>query len=985
MSPRPDTPLTLYADYLRSVYTTSELPIHYPKHGTKFINLAVISKEHITKEEADKFTKATLRGDVDQILRVKKPIEIEHVLTPDQGKRLKCVLVEGGPGVGKSTFSWELCKRWGEGQLFQEYSTVVLLRLRDESVQTATRLSDLFYYSDEEVQKQIVLEVIKSQGKGVLIVLDGADELPRNLLKESSVFGRLLSGIDLPLATVLVTSRPSATEQLFSKWKSRISKHIEVIGFREKDIEDYARSVLPPNDLPGFKEYLSIHPHINTMMYIPLNSAIVTEVYKHCRLSDNTTPTIVTQLYTNSLLLRYLDRHPEYQDLQCELSSFSDLPAPVLTQFKRLCEIAYKGVCSQKVVFSDLGRSFDHLGFMHSATDVYAPLRVSVSYSFLHLSIQEYLAADHISLMSSDQQTELFRSYWKEEHLVNTLRFVAGITQLKSIDSLVLKEVLLEGSRFGGLTPDTVELLYEAQDGTILSDPSSTIMFDGIRSLTPGVCVALAYCIAHSRCVWNLSQVFVLEDDEAQILARGLKDCDASRAGCIHTIENSSIRAQVFTDMPQHVLQGIKVMSTLTVKSTAECIRLAKVIPAMSSLHTLGLIIQEDTSEEAETELCHRLGQPSSLRVLTITNYSHLSVSGSALKNLLLSSHTLEELHLDTASPESITLIAEALCTNCSLKTLTLSPLFTIGLSRFNLESMRAFAAMLRVNQTLTSVSIPRCRIDSDCAQCLAEALVHNNTLEELDISSNIIGVAGANAVAEALVHNNTLEELDMSCNNMGVAGATAVAEALVHNNTLEELDMSYNIIGVAGATAVAEALVHNNTLEKLDMSHNNIGVAGATAVAEALVHNNTLKKLDMSHNNIGVAGATAVAEALVHNNTLKKLDMSFNNIGVAGATAVAEALVHNNTLEELDMSDNNIRVAGATAMAKILEKNRTIKILNLWGTDIEIEGAESLVNSLKSNHHLEQIVLPFQCDELKHFDGYRGNEERLVFSLRSK
>ena len=730
----------------------------------------MISKEHTTKKEADEFTKATLHGDVDQILRVKGPIEMEHVLTPDQGERLKCVLVEGGPGVGKSTFSWELCKRWGEGELFQEYSVVGLLRLRDERVQRATRLSDLFYYSDEEVQKQIVSEVIKSQGKGVLIVLDGADELPRNLLKESSVFGRLLSGVDLPLATVLVTSRPSATEQLFSKWKSRISKHIEVIGFREKDIEDYARSVLPPDDLPGFKEYLSIHPHIKTMMYIPLSSAIVTEVYKHCRLSNNTAPTTVTQLYTNhshSLLLRYLDS----QDLQCELSDFSDLPAPVLAQFKRLCEIAYKGVYSRMIVFSDLGRSFDHLGFMHSATDVYAPLRASVSFSFLHLSIQEYLAAVHISLMSSDEQTKLFRSYWKEEHLRNTWRFVAGITQLKSIKASPFSS--------GKHAVDIVELLYEAQDTTILSDPSSTVGFrqDGVSTLTPSVCVALAYCIAHSRCVWNLFGVIVLEDDEAQILARGLKDCDASRAGCIHTIENSFIRAQVFTDMPQHVLQGIKVMENLIVQSTAECICLAKVIPAMSSLHTLRLVIG-GVSEEPQTELCHRLSQLTSLRVL-INSFS--DVSGSALKHLLLATQTLEVLAMEGASPETVTLIAEALCTNCSLKTLNV-------FSQFNLESTRAFADMLRVNQTLTSVSIPRCHIDSDWAQCLAEALVHNNTLEELDISYNNIRVAGATAMAKMLQQNRTLKILNLWGTDIGIEGAESLVNSLKSNHHLKQI-----------------------------------------------------------------------------------------------------------------------------------------------------------------------------------------------------
>ncbi len=192
--PVPETILGRYATYLRSVYTKSEFPVYGkwpPSQSMCYVSLAAVSKNDITKEEAEELTTATFHGNIDKIVKrkIKRPIKIEHVLQTESGQRPKCVLVEGGPGVGKTTFSWEVCKRWGKGELFQEYTTVVLLQLRGERVQSAKRVSDLFYYTDEEVQRQIAAEITRRDGQDTLLVLDGLDELPKKLLIQDSVFG----------------------------------------------------------------------------------------------------------------------------------------------------------------------------------------------------------------------------------------------------------------------------------------------------------------------------------------------------------------------------------------------------------------------------------------------------------------------------------------------------------------------------------------------------------------------------------------------------------------------------------------------------------------------------------------------------------------------------------------------------------------------------------------------------------------------------
>ena len=82
-----------------------------------YINLALIEKENITKPEADQFTRATINGNVDDIKKSKRAMDIGQIAQLPDGSQLKCILVEGAPGVGKSTFAWKLCYKWGEEEV----------------------------------------------------------------------------------------------------------------------------------------------------------------------------------------------------------------------------------------------------------------------------------------------------------------------------------------------------------------------------------------------------------------------------------------------------------------------------------------------------------------------------------------------------------------------------------------------------------------------------------------------------------------------------------------------------------------------------------------------------------------------------------------------------------------------------------------------------------------------------------------------------
>ena len=435
-----DTPLEEYADFLRACYTKDESK--WPHlDARKYVKLEMINSEYADREDLVKFIQLTIRGSVIDIPEWKAPIQMRHILKPNYDKKNKQikhpvtqVLIEGAPGIGKSMFAWEVCQKWGQHQLFNEYSLVVLLRFRDKRVQEAKSVSDLFYHPISKLQSEIVHDIILSGGHGLLLILEGFDEAPASKRAMDSIFVRLFRGQELPNATVILTTRPSASGELRQFCNSVNSRRIEIVGFGKKEIDEYIQCAFSDEQSQSdFKEYLSLYPHIHSMMYVPLNSAIVTHVYESCKSSGTVVPKTMTQLYSSlirTLLLRYLKAKEEYKDTCTNINSFKDLPQPVYDQFCEICKIAYTGIMSAQteLIFQDLPSDFDPLGLMQSCPELYVDRGASVSYNFLHLTVQEYLAAYHISQQSRDEQVTFMSDKIFEMEVV--VRFLAGLTEL---------------------------------------------------------------------------------------------------------------------------------------------------------------------------------------------------------------------------------------------------------------------------------------------------------------------------------------------------------------------------------------------------------------------------------------------------------------------------------------------------------------------------------------------------------------------------
>ena len=280
--------LDWYGSYLKKQYMEVLFTIQasankwLPSPTQKIFNLAIINKEKVLRGRIDdEFVHKTIRGQVDDILLEKSPIELKDIFKNIEGER-KVILIDGAPaGSGKSTLTVHICQQWGRGELFNEFIVVILVQLRDPKVQHANSITDLLPTKNRTMAEQAAREITVNEGSGVLWILDGFDELPSHL-QEDSIIGTLIKPSlhqENPLSktAVIVTSRPILSGDLCPV----VSSQIEVLGFTAEEQRLFFTECLN-NDRKAVEtlmERLSSNPAMEGSCYLPLNASIVAHLY----------------------------------------------------------------------------------------------------------------------------------------------------------------------------------------------------------------------------------------------------------------------------------------------------------------------------------------------------------------------------------------------------------------------------------------------------------------------------------------------------------------------------------------------------------------------------------------------------------------------------------------------------------------------------------------------------------------------------------
>ena len=483
----------LKSDYKFETYASTD-NIKWPPpvdENYKVFRLEMVKAERNIRRtdiDSDWVRCKTILEKVDEIVNQRVPIELKDIFQKINGQR-KRVLMEGAPGCGKSTLSFHICHQWADGKLFQDYNLVILMRLRDLAVQEAKTINDLLQKTIGEVAD----EIKTNKGRNVLFVLDGWDEIHESKPGYSVILD-LIKNKELRESSIIITSRPTSSAVLHQL----VSLRAEILGFSKSELRSYFSFCLK-DDTKAVEDLLKRiknNPIIEGICYLPLNASILVHLFICDKgVLPNTQYGIFSDLICNCIF-RYLKRTQMDAD---EIKSLDELPLSVDSQFQRLCELAYEGIMKDEVIFH-LDSSFATLDLLQRVESVGRYGRMSYSYNFLHLSIQELLAAIHIATkLNDDDQTEKFKELYNNPRFAAVFQFYAANTQLKTPG---ISDVIVQVARSGRklLLLSLLHCLYEAQDSSLcqlVADQLESKLNLSDITISIAECFSLQYFLTH--------------------------------------------------------------------------------------------------------------------------------------------------------------------------------------------------------------------------------------------------------------------------------------------------------------------------------------------------------------------------------------------------------------------------------------------------------------------------------------------------------
>ena len=402
-----------------------------PCHSDKLVRL-----ELVEREKGEGYSANTQRGREDEGIK-HTPLAYGDLFKVESGKRpVRKVLVEGDAGIGKTTLCIAISEDWANGKLFQQFELVLLLPLRMKAVASAGSLPELLklLHLSPRLCDSVGRYLEDEEGESVLIIADGWDELAKSQRQEGSFLYQLFFN---SMVSVVVTSRPSASAPL--RELPDIDRFVEVRGFSKEHIIEYIQSEFTSDQgkADRLREQLEGNPLVESVCSVPLNCAIVCHLW---RTLEEALPTTMTELYTKiilNLVLRNIRKFDIYKSI-LKLLKFDSLPADLQQSWWLLCEFAFRTLEEDQLVFSQeeleaffpeglaLDKRILCFGLLQSAESV----GVGISFHFLHLTFQEYVAALYLTRQPRDKQLEVFQTHKsnKSQHRFKMVwRFFFGI------------------------------------------------------------------------------------------------------------------------------------------------------------------------------------------------------------------------------------------------------------------------------------------------------------------------------------------------------------------------------------------------------------------------------------------------------------------------------------------------------------------------------------------------------------------------------
>ncbi|NXS75723.1 NAL12 protein, partial [Pandion haliaetus] len=764
----------------------------------------------------------------------------------------RVVVLLGAAGVGKTMTARKIMLDWASDKMFVEFDYVFYIHCREGNLlSSSASMADLINWCYPS--RSLPLAEMLKQPERLLFVIDGFDEFPFSVdlpqsklcfqfweqrpveIILSSLFRRTL----LPESSLLITTRPTALKKLGKCLDCE--RYAEILGFSEAERKEYFYKFFENAEQAAAAfQFVRGNETLFTMCLVPIVCWIVCTVMKQqlgrteSLAQSPKTTTRIYVLYLSTLL----------RSLSSQLKQ--DMPRAL----RRLCCLAADGIWKQKVLFGEnevQGYALDQqkaLPLLLNEHLFQKDISCISTYSFIHLSFQEFFAA-LFYLLEDEREAqdppagptrdvkELLESYGSSRnYFMLTVRFLFGLLneehrrELEEMGCTVTPRItqeLLAWLQNSQKTPlallmqesavirelEVCHCLYELQDERFVAaalDPFTGVYLRGLN-LNRFDQLVLSFSIK------NFPKLESLDLGHCSFLWDDPEDC----AG------------------PQPAKQACRFDSCQL--TGACCVALASVLSVNPTLMELDLAGNEDLRDGGVKLLCEGLRrgacQLQTMRLgccnLTATSCKDLAaVLGTmpSLAQLDLSDNPLE----DSGMRELCGALAGP---GCSMQKLWLWQ------CRLTEASCGALAAVLAASPSLTELHLGNNELGDGGARRLCEGLRDPACrLRMLRLWQCRLTEASCGALAAVLAASPSLTELHLGDNELGDGGVRRLCEGLRDPACrLQTLSLWQCRLSGACCEDLCAVLSTSRSLEHLDLSENDLGDGCVQLLCETLRH----------------------------------------------------------------------------------------------------------------------------------------------------